>query len=136
MMGLVMALGAAILVSPTSATANTRQPGATPPMQLIVEQDNGQTVLIHLGGLVRILLPENATTGYRWEIDNFSQDTLESVSTQPHYTNEAAGSAGEVEFIFKARKLGSGEIRLKQWRHWEGDSSIINRFRVNLTVKP
>jgi len=39
-----------------------------------------------------------------------------------------------VSFTFRAKK--SGEIALKNWRHWEGDSSVTNRFRVRLRIEP
>ena len=47
----------------------------------------------------------------------------------------AVGSGGEIAFNFKARKAGTGEIALKHWRHWEGDRSVIARFRVRLNVQ-
>jgi inhibitor of cysteine peptidase len=105
-------------------------------MLLIVEKDNGRTVDIRLGELVRVNLPENATTGYRWAIDRYDEEFIEAVATEPHYTANAIGSGGEVEFIFKGKKIGSGGIMLKHWRHWEGDSSITSRFRLRLNVQP
>lgn len=106
------------------------------PMLLVFEADNGKTIDISLGAPVRVVLPENASTGYRWTIDRYDEEFIEAVATEPHYPAGAVGSGGEVEFIFKSKKIGSGEIRLKQWRHWEGDSSIINRYQLRLNVCP
>lgn len=105
-------------------------------MLLIAENDNGRTVDIRLGESVRINLPENATTGYRWAIDRYDDQFIEAVANEQHYTENAIGSGGEVEFIFKGKKIGSGEIMLKHWRHWEGDASITSRFRLCLNVQP
>jgi inhibitor of cysteine peptidase len=106
------------------------------PMLIIVESDNGRTVDVPLGESVRINLPENATTGYRWAIDRYDEEFIEALATEPRYTANAIGSGGEVAFIFQGKKIGTGEIVLKHWRHWEGDSSVTNRFRIRLNVRP
>lgn len=104
------------------------------PMLLMVEKDNGQTVDIRLGESVQIVLPENATTGYRWAIDRYDEEFIEAVAAEPHYTANAIGSGGKVEFIFKGKKIGSGKIMLKHWRHWEEDVSIVSRFCLDLNI--
>ena len=133
---LVTALVATCLVYAPGAVCEPNLEKVLQPMLLIVEKDNGRTVDIRLGESVRVNLPENATTGYRWAIDRYDEEFIEAVATEPHYTANAIGSGGEVEFIFKGKKIGSGEIMLKQWRHWEGDSSITSRFRLRLNVQP
>jgi inhibitor of cysteine peptidase len=135
-LGLVTALVVAFPFSATSAAARFRPRAGSQPMLSIVATDNGRTFQVPVGGLVRILLPENASTGYRWAIDQYSKETIEPVSTQSRYNADVVGSGGEVEFIFKALKIGTAKLTLKQWRHWEGDSSIIDRFFVNLIVQP
>ncbi len=105
-------------------------------MVLLVETDNGRTVDIRQGETVRVSLPENATTGYRWAIERFDEEFIEALATEPHYTASAIGSGGEVAFIFQGKKIGTGEIVLKHWRHWEGDSSVTTRYRILLHVQP
>ena len=104
-------------------------------MLIIVEGDNGRTLDIRVGESVKITLPENATTGYRWAIDHYDEELFEAVATEPHYTGQAIGSGGEVSFIFQARNIGIGEIVLKNWRHWEGEASVTRRFRIHLNVR-
>lgn len=103
-------------------------------MVVVHQTDNGETVNTPVKGMVRIVLPENATTGYRWTVDRFDSELIEAVATQPHYGATAVGSGGQVEFVFQARKAGLGTICLKQWRHWEGDRSIMERFCVHLRI--
>jgi inhibitor of cysteine peptidase len=98
--------------------------------------DNDRTVDIRVGETVRITLPENATTGYRWAIDRYDEEFIEALAPEPRYPDQAIGSGGEVAFIFKGKKIGTGEIALKDWRHFEGDASIANRFRLRLHVQP
>src|SRR5882762_9822764 len=117
----VAALMGASLLHFTSAVSAEAQPVKI--MQTLTETDNERTIDIAAGDTVRISLPENATTGYRWAIDRVDDDVIEAVGSEPHYAGKAVGSGGDVTFIFKGRKSGSGEIVLKYWRHFEGDAS-------------
>lgn len=134
-------LAAAVLVAACSSPAasagdeaySTKEP---PRMLSITETENGRTVDIRLGESVRINLPENATSGYRWAIDHFNKSVLEPVAAEPQYQASGVGSGGLVAFVFKGKKAGSGEVTLKYWRHWEGDASVINRFHIRLHVQP
>ena len=105
-------------------------------MLLLTQRDNDGTAEVHLGDSVRLNLPENATTGFRWAIDRYDEQLFEVVATEPHYPKDSIGAGGDVSFTFRAKKSGSGEIALKNWRHWEGDSSVTNRFRVRLRIDP
>jgi len=105
-------------------------------MLTIGESDNGRTLDIGKGESVRINLPENATTGYRWAIDRYDESLIEVIANDTAYPASAPGSAGQVAFTFRGKNVGSGEITLKYWRHWEGDSSITARFQVRLNVRP
>ena len=105
-------------------------------MLLLTQRDNDGTAEVHLGNSVRLNLPENATTGFRWAIDRYDREILEPVATEFHYPGNAVGSGGNVSFVFRGKKVGTGEIVLKNWRHWEGNSSVTNRFRVRLRIEP
>lgn len=105
-------------------------------MQTLTEADNDRTIDIAVGDTVRIGLPENATTGYRWAVDRVDGEAIEAVGSEPHYAGNAVGSGGDVTFTFGAKKSGSGEIVLKYWRHFEGDASVQKRFRVRLNARP
>ncbi|HEY7270565.1 MAG TPA: protease inhibitor I42 family protein [Dehalococcoidia bacterium] len=104
-------------------------------MLSLVEADNGRTRDIRQGETVRITLPENATTGYRWAVDQVDESVIEALASEPHYAPSGVGSGGEIPFLFRAKAGGAGEIVLKHWRHWAGDSSIIDRFRIQLRVQ-
>jgi inhibitor of cysteine peptidase len=85
-------------------------------MQSLTEADNERTVDLRVGESVRLTLPENATTGYRWAIDRYDEQLFEVVATEPHYPKDSIGAGGDVSFTFRAKKSGSGEIALKNWR--------------------
>jgi len=105
-------------------------------MITLVETDNNRTLDIPVGETVQIILSENATTGYRWAVESTDSEFIEALGSEPRYPAKAVGSGGEVAFAFRGKEAGTGEIVLKQWRKWEGDSSITARFRLRLNVRP
>ena len=105
-------------------------------MQSLTEADNERTVDLRVGESVRLTLPENATTGYRWAIDRLDRDVVEEAGSEAHPSRGPMGSTGQVSFDFRAKQAGSGEVALKYWRHFEGDGSIVKRFRFRLDAKP
>jgi inhibitor of cysteine peptidase len=127
-------MGAAACAGP-SVTGSSKREKAAPVMTLFLAQaDNGRDVSASVGASISIKLSENATTGYRWAIEHYDATVLEALESQPQYAQGAVGSGGQVTFLFQAKQPGSSEIALKHWRQWAGDSSIIDRFRVHVTV--
>ena len=132
----VIALAGACVMYTAGAVSYAEVEKAHSTMLLLTQTDNDRTAEVHIGGSVRINLAENATTGFRWAIDRYDREILEPVATESHYPGNAVGSGGNVSFVFRGKKVGTGEIVLKNWRHWEGDSSVTNRFRVRLRIEP
>jgi inhibitor of cysteine peptidase len=126
-------LGAILLLHAGGAVA--AETGKAAVMQSLTEMDNGRTVDLRVGESVRLTLPENATTGYRWTVDHFDREVIDPAGSEPHYAGGAVGSAGQITFDFKAKKAGSGEVALKYWRHFEGEGSVVKRFRFRLNAK-
>jgi len=105
-------------------------------MLSLTEADNERTVELETGDKIRVSLAENASGGYRWDIDRVDGDLVKVSGPQPHYSGAAVGSGGRVTFDFEAKKAGSGDIVLKNWRSFEGDASVQQRFRLRLRIKP
>jgi inhibitor of cysteine peptidase len=100
------------------------------------EKDNGRSVDLKVGAELEVTLPENATTGYRWAVDH-ADDIVSLVSSQPVRPSSAAlGAGGGASFTFRAERPGTGALALKNGRSWEGDSSVVGRFRVEVNVQP
>jgi inhibitor of cysteine peptidase len=133
--GAILLAGAGLL-HPPAAIGQPQSTQDIPAMLSITAADEGRTVEVRVGESIRIVLPENASTGYRWALEPYDAGLLEAQAGEPHYGGTAIGSGGEVEFVFRARKPGEAAISLKHWRHWEGDASITRRFRIRLVVRP
>ena len=95
------------------------------------EQDSGRTVKVKSGEVITIRLVENPTTGYRWAVEAGSG--LEQVEDQ-NEPGGRIGAAGVRVLQFHAKSIGTHELRLKNWREWEGAPSVIGRFNAWIVV--
>ena len=132
---LTVLAGACLMHAASAVTFPNSEPDPRA-MLTIGESDNGRTLDIGCGESVRVSLPENATTGYRWAIDRYDERVIEAIASEAAYPAGTPGSGGEVAFTLRGKNVGSGEITLKYWRHWEGESSVRARFQVRLNVHP
>lgn len=99
---------------------------------MLNEQDSGRTVKVKRGSMITIRLVENPTAGYRWAVEAGSG--LEQVGDQ----NEPGGGIGGTgvrELQFHAKSIGTHELRLKNCRGREGESSVIGRFNAWIVVE-
>lgn len=101
-------------------------------MLTLGERNDGQHVPAHVGDVLTLQLPENATTGYRWAPDTYDAKALAIVEETADYPSAAVGSGGEAVFRFRVVRAGSSALVLKYWRHWEGATSIQRRFTVTV----
>jgi inhibitor of cysteine peptidase len=105
---------------------------------VLAKANNGESIKLRLGDEIVLQLPENATTGYRWQIDRVDGLVEQEIQQPGHAAasdpNPLIGSGGLREFRFLANVLGGGRLELKYWREWEGDSSVLNRFGIVIEV--
>jgi len=102
----------------------------------LTEADKGTTVDVPEGGEVVIRLKENPTTGYVWALDQ-TDDTVLALQSSDFSSTPVAGvgGGGTRTFTFTAGQPGTAHLELKLWREWEGDSSIIERYDVDIQVQ-
>ncbi len=97
-------------------------PGAGDGGGSVTEADDGETVELLVGETVSIRLKANPSTGYAWRLDGPLPAALATVTVK--YVPEPAspgtvGSGGHTVAVYKAVKVGRGEIRLVYGRPWE-----------------
>jgi len=97
--------------------------------------DNGRMLDVSEGDTLVLRLHENASTGYRWAFDGLDRAYIEVQERDDVRRAAAIGAGGETEWALVAKKRGVVEVRLKRWRHWEGDRSIRERFAVTLRIR-
>ncbi len=101
----------------------------------LTRADDGRTVEVHAGDIIRLRLEENPTTGYRWSLEPAGDDVVALAAADYVAPGGAVGGGGERVFTFEAKKAGGATIRLKLWREWEGDKSITETFIITFRVR-
>src|SRR5512135_201194 len=99
----------------------------------VSKNDAGQAITVAVGDMIRLEIEEPSTTGYRWAIDALDQSVLELVGTNLA-PRAGVGAGGLRTFAFSAKSPGRTPLRLKLWREWEGDRSVIQWFEVDVIV--
>jgi len=102
----------------------------------LTEADNGKDIDVHVGDTIVLRLAENPTTGFRWAFDDLDTAAVSAKDGDHSQSSEAVGSGGETTWTLTPTAAGATPVKLKLWRHWEGDSSIRKRFAVTLKVSP
>jgi inhibitor of cysteine peptidase len=97
--------------------------------------ESGTTVDVVVGEEVTIRLDENPTTGVRWALDQLDARVVGlETTTFVSVGGGAIGSGGERRFTSRARAVGSALLRMKQWRSWQGESSVQRTFVLTINV--
>jgi inhibitor of cysteine peptidase len=96
-------------------------------MVVVEEGQSGTGVDVPTDALLAIRLRENPGTGFRWSVES-----ADGLAVEENVDRGALpGAAGLHEFRFRAPAPGSHHLRLKHWRDWEGEASVIGRFVID-----
>jgi predicted secreted protein len=104
-------------------------------------QDHDKTLSIATGQRFEIHLDENPSTGYAWEVAG--QPELLVLQNSDYVSNAQldqqgkvpVGGGGQRSFVFVAQKSGTTTLKLKHWRSWLGDKSIVDTFSIPIQIK-
>ena len=103
----------------------------------LTQADNGTTVTAQQGDEIIIHLPENPTTGYRWEANPLDGSCVQLIRSDFAPAGQAVPGAGGIRaFTMIAQNTGATTVEFKNWRSWEGDGSIRSRFVVPIRLEP
>jgi len=92
-----------------------------------------RTVEAQVGDILTLRLPENPSTGYRWEVEVGS--VVEVVSDSFALEGDGIGAGGEREFVFCIRQPGSDIIKMMLRRSWESETAAIDRIAFSVRAR-
>src|SRR5262245_6829051 len=101
---------------------------------ILTEADDGKTISPALGAVFVVTLPENASTGFRWEPDGLDMMMIDVVDVTHLPRSATVGGGGNARWTLRTKKPGNTQVRFKLWRPWEGEASIQKRFGVTLAI--
>ena len=127
-------LNSVILLALLPTASSVRAGGAA--LLRLSEKDNGKQVHLRSGQSMDIVLFENATTGYQWQIVSIDKDILvEAEKPDFEPASGLLGAGGKKTYHFKAASPGKTELRFAYRRPWEANVSPIKTFTVWITVR-
>lgn len=97
-------------------------------------EDGGREVSIAKGDVIEIRLPENPTTGFRWDMP--PADGVEIVAdTYDISSNAAVGAASVRVFRLKAKAAGRVRLELKRHQQWETTGQADLEFSLDILIR-
>lgn len=102
-------------------------------MIVVDETQCGKGIALPAGEMLALRLREQGTSGYTWSVEEADGLALRASSFTPG--GDAVGAAGVREFRFLAAEAGTYVLRLKHWRDWQGEGSVIGRCRLDVRVE-
>ncbi len=98
--------------------------------------DDGHAVEAARNDLIVIEVPENPTTGYRWSLRSKVEPVLVLKGDSFQRGGAARpGAGGTRRLKFAASAQGEAKILLWNWREWEGEGSVGQRYSITVTVR-
>lgn len=96
--------------------------------------ESGKTQKAKVGDTIIVQLPENPTTGYRWELKEIDK-AIEPPEIQ-YKPDEGAqmGGGGTKTFEFKLKSKGTTTIKIINKRSWEPENSAIQHFEAIIII--
>lgn len=113
----------------TRFTSNTKTGTGT--TRTFTESDNGKTITLARGQVVKIELHENPTTGYQWE-HSVSSGIQVTDDTYTRSTPMALGSGGIRTWTLKFTGTGSQHFDAEYKRSWEPGS--VDSYSIQFVV--
>jgi predicted secreted protein len=113
-------------------------PGTEPtsPSYLAYTQlDNGTTARIHSRDIITVRLPENPTTGYRWNITTGpGLTTLDDTYIYSDPSGRMTGAGGVRFLTLEPKMTGTQHLTAVNKRSWEEDNEYDRVFSMTFVV--
>lgn len=93
----------------------------------------GEVVTVAPGQQVELVLPENAGTGYRWELDPLPEGMRMLDDRTELGSSTMAGAAGHR--VFTVRVDGSGSLTARLRRRWEPAAATDKTYTVRVVMR-
>lgn len=123
------------LHSDTPQWVGVERTGAVLARVQISSVENGKTVAADVGDRLVVSLPENPTTGYRWQVDSSGSFLVLENDDFQLQQGAAMGASGTRSLTFHAIAPGRASLHLAARREWEKDKPPLQYFCVSIDVR-
>src|SRR5438128_362869 len=99
----------------------------------LTREDSGADRSVHVGEEIQLRLPENPTTGYRWQAE---VDSTVLRQTDDRYVGKVMPRGAGGVRLMRYEALHPGEATLRLAKRRSGTDQVIDEFFVRLNVLP
>jgi inhibitor of cysteine peptidase len=146
LIGVIVLIGISVAIGITAACKavldpgfqiNSADPNTQAPRYLIYsEWDNDTSSLVHHGDIIVIRLPENPTTGYRWDITTSDGlRILDDSYIYPDPSGRMTGAGGWRRVTLMPEALGTESFSAVHKRSWEDETGNEQHFSLQFEVR-
>lgn len=96
--------------------------------------DDGKELKVEVAQEFRLSLPENRSTGYKWELD--AGELLHVVSDSYIADASQTGAGGVREYLLEAGSAGETTLKAAYIRPWEKGMQATQTFEMKVVVQP
>jgi inhibitor of cysteine peptidase len=93
---------------------------------------DGSELAVSVGETFELRLPENPTTGYRWQVAAESSAAIRVVGDSFQVQGDAVGAPGIRQWRFQTDRSGTHPLVLVEKRSWEKEA--VRKFEVTVVV--
>ncbi len=99
------------------------------------EQADGSKINLSMGQEFKVILPENPTTGFRWNPISSGESVCKLLDNAFDLDGDTIGNGGSHFWLFQAVKEGSAKIEFVYSRSWEHDKPPARTFTLGVNVR-
>jgi inhibitor of cysteine peptidase len=108
---------------------------SSPAYRAFSQLDNGTTVTVHSRDVITVRLPENPSTGYRWNITTGpGLDTLDDTYIYADPEGRTTGAGGVRFLTFVPAATGTEQVTAVYRRSWENDAAGTQAFSMTFVI--
>jgi len=96
---------------------------------------DGHEITLAVNEILALSLPENPTTGFRWDFAIKPEPVCSLVKSAFEPAGGPPGNGGTHLWQFQAMRPGSGQIQLDYRRSWEKETPATRTFRLTIHVR-
>ncbi len=96
--------------------------------------DSGKEIIVNMGDRIIIRLPENPTTGWRWQTSGALGPVELTGDNYDHSAGGGIGAATTRTLEFKAKSAGQLALQLVRVPEWQDAQKPDARFLVTLLI--
>jgi inhibitor of cysteine peptidase len=101
---------------------------------LVDEKFNDRTIEVTIGQTIEVHLPENPTTGFRWQLTSDGGPACVMIESQFIAPAGPPGKGGDHAWKFKAVRAGESDIELGYRRSWESSTGSSRTFKIHVKI--